>query len=107
MSRRCLGHDWVEVGIRKPIVLDALQEPEKGCCVYDVRGLHLASTADTSTAVSDDRARIAGDRENPRLVLIGEESALHQRLVSAIVEVLANKREDAGSAAYGDAVLYD
>ena len=44
-------------------------------------------------------------------MVVGEDSPLHRRLVSAVVEVLANEGEDAGSTAYSDAgdvaILYD
>jgi len=41
--------------------------------------------------------------EDPRLVVIGKDSPLHRRLVSAIVEVLANKGKDAGGVAVQEA----
>jgi hypothetical protein len=114
---RCLGHDRVEVGVRKPpVVLDAREEPEEGRCVRDVQGLRLAGTAgeeatDAAMEVSDDRTRIAGGGEDSGLVVVGEDSPLHRRPVSVTVEVLADVGEDASSAAYGDAggvvVLYD
>ena len=31
-----LGHDRVEVGIRKPVGLDVRKEPEEGHCIRDV-----------------------------------------------------------------------
>ncbi len=104
------------MGARKPVGLDARQKPEEGRRVRDVRGLRLAGTAskeatETSAAVNDDRARIAGGGEDTWLVVVGEDSPLHRRLVSAVVEVLTDEGEGASGAAYGDAsgvaVLYD
>ena len=115
MSRR-LGHDRVEVSVRKPVLLDALQEPEEGRRVRDVRGLGLAGSpseeaADAAEAVGDDGARITAGGEDTRLVVVGEDSPLLRGLVSAIGKILADVGEDAGSAADGDtssnAALYD
>lgn len=57
---RCQGHDWVEVGVRKLVILDAWEELEEGRRVRDVQGLRLAGTsseeaADAVAGVSDDR----------------------------------------------------
>jgi hypothetical protein len=117
MSRR-LGHVRVEMGIKKPILLDAREEPEEGRRVRDVRGirLSLASTAgeeatNAATAIGDDGARITGGGEDTRLVVEGEDSPLPRGLVSVVIKILADVGEQAGSAAYGDtgsnAVLYD
>jgi hypothetical protein len=91
MSRR-LGHDRVDVGVRKLAFLDAREEPEEGRRVSDVRGLRLAGAAgkeaaDATAGVSNDRARIAACGENHGLVVVGQYSPLHRRLVSAVVEV--------------------
>jgi hypothetical protein len=63
------SHDRVEVGVRKPVLLDAREGPEEGGRVGDVGGPRLASTtgedaADASEAVSDDGAR-RGRRRHP------------------------------------------
>jgi len=60
MPRR-LVHDWVQVGVRKSVSLDAREEPEEGGRVGDVGGPRLASTtsedaANAATAINDDRA---------------------------------------------------
>ena len=58
------SHDRVEVGVRKPVLLDAREEPKEGGRVGDVGGPRLASTtgedaADASEAINNDGARIA------------------------------------------------
>lgn len=103
-----LVHDRVEVGVRKPALLDAREEPEAGGRVGDVGGRRLASTTsedatDTPEAVSDDGARIAGGREVTRLVVVGENSPLHRGLVSIVARVSADVGKYTGSVAYGDA----
>ena len=114
MSLRLL-HDRVEVSVRKPVLLDAREEPEERRRVGDVRGLHLAGTAgeeaaDAAAAVDDDRARIARGGE-ARLIVVGEDGPLLRGLMSFVVKVLTNVREYAVSSAYrnarGFAVLYD
>ena len=49
MPRR-LVHDQVEVGMRKPVLLDAREEPEEGGRVGDVGGHHLANTTGEDAA---------------------------------------------------------
>ena len=105
---RRLVHDRVEVGVRKPVLLDAREEPEEGGRVGDVGGRRLASTtgedaADAAEAVRDDGARIAGRGEGTRLVVVRENSPLHRGLVSIVAKIFADVREYTGSAAYGNA----
>lgn len=94
--------------MRKPVLLDAWEEPEEGGRVGDVGGRRLASTtgedaADAAEAVNDDGARIAAGREGTRLVVVGEDSPLHRGLVSIVAKIFADVGEYTGSAAYGDA----
>lgn len=111
-----LGYARVEVGVRKPVCLDAREEPEEGRCVRDVEGLRFAGaareeTADAAKAVDDDRARITWDREGAGLVVVGEDSPLYRSLVSVVVVILTDVGENTVSAAYSDArgfaILYD
>src|SRR5882762_530957 len=62
------SHDQVEVGMRKPILLDVWEEPEEGGHVGDIGGCHLASiigedAADAAKTISDDGTQIAVGRE--------------------------------------------
>jgi hypothetical protein len=105
MSRR-LDRDLVEVGVGKAF-LDTLHEPVERRPVRDVGGLRPAGSAgedaaNTSLAVKDDGARVARGRECARFV-VRKDCPLHGRLVSAVLEVLAHKGHDAGSAASGHA----
>lgn len=88
---RRLVHDRVEVGVRKPVLLDAREEPEEGGRVGDVGGRRFASTtgedaADAAEAVSDDGARIAGRGEGTRLVVVRENSPLHRGRGIAVLD---------------------
>ena len=89
--------------------LDTLvKEPVEGRRVRDVGGICLAGTAveeadDTSLAVSDDGAGITLGGEGAVLVTVRVDGQLHGRLVSAILEVFADERHDAGSATDGHA----
>ena len=55
---RCLAND-VEVGVREPVGLDALEDPPERCSVRHVGRLHLSRTTseystNTTTDVSND-----------------------------------------------------
>ena len=95
--------------MRKPVLLDAREEPEEGGRVGDVRGLgrRLSSTtgedaADAAEGVSDDGAGIAGGGEGTRLVVVGDDSPLRRGLVSIVAKIFADVGEYTGGAAYGD-----
>ena len=84
-----LVHDRVKVGVREPVGLDTLEEPEEGGRVRDVSGLSIASTAseqaaNTSIGVSNNRARIAGGREDTRFMTMWENGPFDRSLVSAV-----------------------
>ena len=107
MLRR-LSRDWVEVGVGKVLLDTLVKEPVEGRRIRDVDGICLASTAgevadNTSLAVSDDGAGITQGREGAVLVTVRVDGQLHGRLVSAIIEVFADERHDAGSATDGHA----
>lgn len=107
MPRR-LVHDRVEVGVRKSVLLDALEEPQARGRIGDVGGRRLASTtiedaAYTAVTVNNNGARITGGGEGTRLIVVGEDSPFGRGLVSTIAEIFADVGEYTVSAAYGDA----
>lgn len=107
---RCLVHDWVEVGVRKPVLLDAREEPEKGGRAGDVGGRRLARTtgedaANAAETISDDGTRIAAGGEGTRLRIAPGEYCIvgnntHQTLI--VAKISADVGEYTGSAAYGN-----
>ena len=106
MSRR-LCRDWVEVGVGK-VLLDTLKQPVEGGRVRDVGGICHAGTAgeeadDASLAVNNDGAGITRGGEGAVPVTIRVDGQLHGRPVSAVLEVFADERHDAGSATDGHA----
>ena len=103
-----LGHDWVEVGVRELVDLDTLKKPDEGRRVRNVSRFGLAGTAseeaaDTSGAVSNDRARTTTGGEDAGLVVIREDRPFRRRQFSAVAQVLPHVGEDAGSATKGQA----
>ena len=87
--------------------LDTIVEPVVGRRVRDVKlGICLAGTTgeeadDTSLAVSDDGTGITRSGEGAVLVTVRIDGQLHRRLVSVVLEVFADERHNASSAADG------